>query len=204
MLSHHDLALIAAASYSGPQSVTVALDVCADYLPRRDELVVVCPGTHPDDPLDWLRDLSAWPADIPGLGLMHSGFGEGALALWPDVDAKAPRDGLISYVGHSLGGALAQNLAGLHAVHRPTQPFRFVGFGTPRTAWLNPGFRRLLRRGVEAIEYRNAGDPVVAVPPLRLGYLHGADGPTLEPQIGSTFVERIADHAMGLYASRIE
>jgi hypothetical protein len=204
VLSHHDLALIAAASYSGPQSVTVALDVRADYLPRSGELVVVCPGTHPCDPLDWLRDLWAWPTEIPGLGLMHAGFGEGALALWSDVDRKVRGDVLISYVGHSLGGALAQCLAGLHARRRPAQPFRFVGFGTPRAAWLNPGFRLLLKRGIEAVEYRNAGDPVPAVPPLWLGYLHGASGPTMGPQIGSTFVERIADHAMGLYASRVQ
>ncbi len=198
MLSHHDLALLASASYSGPQSVTVALDVRADYLPRPDELVVVCPGTHPDDPLDWIRDLSALPAWIPSLGLLHSGFGEGAFTLWQDVRKKLPTTGLVSYIGHSLGGALVQVLAGLHARER-RQPFRVISFGAPRVASIgNWQFGPAVRQGVQAVEYRRAGDIVPAVPP-RIFDKH----PTWGDPIGTAAAgfAIAANHSMTRYAA---
>lgn len=199
MLSHHDLALLAAASYSGPQSVTVALDVRADYLPRPGELVVVCPGTHPDDPLDWLRDLSAWPASIPSLGLLHSGFGKGGFTLWRDAREKLPATGLVSYIGHSLGGALAQVLAACHARERPSQPFRMISFGAPRVASVgNWRFGPLVRRGVQAIEYQRAGDIVPSVPP-RIFNKH----PTWGVRLGAAApgLAVAANHSMARYAS---
>lgn len=200
MLSHHDLAVIAQNVYRGPWSGLAALDVKYDLLPRDGELVVAVPGTDPANALDLIRDARALPSWIRGLGMMHSGFGKGAEAAWAIIDGEMRHDGLISYVGHSLGAAIAEELAGLHAIRRPKQPFRFVGFGTPRAGWLNPHFRRLLRRGLEAVEYRNAGDPVVSVPPRLTGYLHGADGPTL----GSALADPRSNHAMGLYVSRVK
>ncbi len=198
-LSHHDLALIAGRVYKGPWSGLTALDVKYDLLPRADELVVAIPGTDPTNALDLIRDARALPSWIAGLGAMHSGFGKGGAALWPILDKRMRRDGLITYVGHSLGAAMAEVVAALHAVHRPAQPFRVVVFGCPRLAWLNPHFRRLLRRSVEQIEYRNAGDPVTTVPGRVLGYLHGADGPTL----GAALADPLANHAVALYAARV-
>ena len=64
MLSHSELAVLAARSYCGPQSGHVALDVRYDLIPREGEVIVVMPGTHPADALDWLRDLRAWPAVV--------------------------------------------------------------------------------------------------------------------------------------------
>ncbi len=199
MLSHHDLAVLAAASYSGPQSVSVALDVRADYLPRAGELIVVCPGTHPDDPLDWIRDLRAFPSWIPSLGPLHSGFGKGGFALWRDVREKLPASGLASYVGHSLGGALAQVLAALHSVERPRQPFRMISFGAPRVASVgNWRFGPLVRRGVEAVEYRRAGDIVPSVPP-RIFDKHPTRGLSLG--VAAPGLAIAANHAMTRYAA---
>jgi hypothetical protein len=200
MLSHADLAVIAQNVYRGPWSGLAALDVKYSLLPRDDELVVAVPGTDPENAFDLLRDARALPSWIPGLGTMHSGFGKGAEAVWRIIDGEMRHNSLVTYVGHSLGASIAQCLAGLHAVNRPRQLFRFVGFGTPRTAWINPYFRRLLRRGFEAVEYRNAGDPIVSVPPRLTGYLHGADGQTL----GSALADPLSNHAMGLYVSRMK
>lgn len=199
MLSHADLAILAGRSYSGPQSVTVALDVRADYLPRPGELIVVCPGTHPDDPLDWIRDLRALPSWIPSLGLLHSGFGKGGLTLWRDARKKLPATGLVSYIGHSLGGALAQVLAACHAHERPQQPFRMISFGAPRVASVgNWRFAPLVRRGVQAIEYQRAGDIVPFVPP-RIFDKH----PTRGDRIGKAApgIAIAANHAMTRYAA---
>jgi len=97
MLSHHDLALLAKAAYSGPQSVTIG-DARACLVPRGDELVVVCPGTHPAELADWIRDLDWWPEWFADIGPCHRGFGSGAVALSDRIGPELRRDGLVSYL----------------------------------------------------------------------------------------------------------
>jgi hypothetical protein len=166
MLSHAALADLAGRSYIGPWSGRVAFDCEYDLLPRGDdELVVVMPGTHPADPLDWLRDLSAAPHWVPGVGPVHGGFGRGGEALYAKIAptiAGDPR--LISIVGHSLGGALAQILGGIFARRQPGRQFRVVTFGAPRVGFLNPWLGHLLRQGVQLGEYARAGDIVPELP----------------------------------------
>ena len=163
MLSHADLAVLAGRAYSGPQSLDVDGDARADFLPRGHELVVVCPGTHPDDPLDWIRDLDAFPRWFAKIGLLHGGFGSGGAALWAKVRRELPVDKRIVYAGHSLGGALAQVLAACHAADgRP--PCRIVTFGAPRVGFLNPWFAHLVRRGPGSVEYARGGDIVPDAP----------------------------------------
>lgn len=199
VLSHHDLALIASDVYRGPWSDVVALDVRCSLLPRDGELVVAIPGTDPWNALDLIRDARAFPSWLPKVGLVHAGFGTGAQAMWERIDPFMRRHDLITYVGHSLGAAVGELLAAKHSALRPDQPFRFVGFGTPRVAWLNPYVRLLLARGVEAVEYRNAGDPVVSEPPRCLGYLHG----TRREMLGAVLPGLLANHAMALYAANV-
>jgi len=197
MLSHHDLALLAGRSYSGPQSGTVALDVRYDLVPRGPELIVVMPGTHPSDPLDWLRDLSAWPRWFARIGPCHAGFGSGGAALWAALRAELARERRrIVYTGHSLGGALAQVLAAHHAADR-LPPCRVVTFGAPRAPLgLNFHFGRLVRSALDAVEYRRAGDPVPGVPTWPL-FAH----PTRGIEIGKALPDPIANHSIALYAA---
>jgi hypothetical protein len=166
MLSHAVLASLAAKSYRGPQSGRAALDCEYDLLPQgADELVVVMPGTHPADPLDWLRDLSAAPHWLAGVGPVHGGFGRGGEALYAKIAptiAGDPR--LISFVGHSLGGALAQALGAIFAARQPGRRCRVVTLGAPRVGFLNPWLGRLLRQGVQLAEYARAGDIVPELP----------------------------------------
>ena len=199
MLTHSALALLACRSYSGPQSGRVALDVRYDLIARQREIVVIIPGTHPDDPLDWIRDLRAWPSWLPGVGFAHSGFGEGAEAIWPRLDAyhrKLPAEVAVTYSGHSLGGALALVLAAIHAHWLVRIPFRVVTFGAPRIGFLNPWLGHLVRAGVEAVEYQRVGDIVPDVP-LRPLYRH----PTRPLAIGVSAGDFVKDHSIALYAA---
>ena len=199
MQTHADLAEISGASYRGPWSGTVALDVQFDILPRGDELVVAIPGTNPASVLDWIRDFRTFPEWIRGLGLVHSGFGGGAAALWPMLDARMRHSGRIVYTGHSLGGAVAQCLAALHALGRPYQPFRLVTFGAPRIAFLNPLPGELVRSGLEATAYARAGDIVPDVP-MRPLYWH----PTRPKAIGVASGTFVDNHSIARYAADLK
>ena len=199
MLAHADLAQLAASVYRGPWSGVADLDERYALLPREGEIVCAIAGTDPKNALDLLRDGDAWPVWIPGLGMMHGGFGRGGAALWRRIDPIMRRDGLITYCGHSLGGAIAENLACHHARERPGQPFRVVTFGSPRIAWLNGRPRGLLELGVEQVAYRRGGDPIPTLPWLAWGFLHGAKGWDLLPDRPYN----LADHAMALYADDV-
>ena len=201
MLAHSELAVLAGRSYSGLQSGCVALDVRYDLIARLGEVVVVMPGTHPADPLDWLRDLRAWPSWLSGVGPAHSGFGRGAEAIWPYLNAyhrTLTTEVVVTYTGHSLGGALALVLAAIHAQRLARIPFRVVTFGAPRIAFLNPWLGRLSRSGVEGVEYQRAGD-IIPDLPLRPLYHH----PTKPLAIGASCGDFVKNHSIALYAADI-
>lgn len=162
MLRHSQLAGIAASVYESPWTATVLLDVHYRVDVRPDETIVALPGTHPQEALDWLRDLDFWPAFVRGIGLCHSGFGKGAAAAWDEMRRPLPADRPVTFTGHSLGGALALALGSLHAYWRPAVPFRVVTFGAPRVGFLNPLLR--LRKAQEIAMYRRLGDVVPGLP----------------------------------------
>ena len=199
MLKHYELAQLAGLSYAGPYSGSAALDVRYDLLPRDNELVVVVPGTHPADALDWIRDCRFLPIWLPGLGPVHAGFGSGAEAIWPKMAAVMRTDGLITYAAHSLGGAICQVLGALHAIYRPKQPFRVVTFGAPRVSFMNPWLSHHVRRGVEAVEWARAGDIVPEVP-MRPLYWH----PTRPKKIGVAADDFVESHSIARYASDLQ
>lgn len=196
MLSHAALAEIAGRSYRSPWSGEAALDCQYDLLPRGDEeLVVAIPGTHPDDPLDWIRDLRTLPRLFPAVGVCHSGFGAGGTAVAERVLAAVKGDPrLMTVVGHSLGGAMAL-IVGARLI-RAGCCARIVTFGAPRVAFLaNLTLPCLARNALELVEYRRAGDPVPHVPTRPL-FRHLTRGVAL----GHALPEPIANHAIGLYA----
>lgn len=195
MLSHCDLADIAARVYRAPWSRQVAGDVRYALLPRAGEVVVALPGTHPAEALDWLRDFSLWPIWARGVGFIHGGFGRGARAAWAEMSPILSRDKLITFTGHSLGGGLALALAGLHARDRPAARFRVVTFGAPRVAFLDPGLGRKLSLGGPNALYVRAGDivPDLPLPPF---YRH----PLAPTRIGVRVGDFLADHAIARYA----
>lgn len=195
MLAHSDLAAIAARVYAAPWSATVALDVHDALLPRDGEIVVALAGTHPGAALDWLRDVTFWPIWIGGLGFVHAGFGLGAAAEWRRLAPLLSRDKLITFTGHSLGGAMAIALAALFAHARPGQAFRVVTFGAPRVGFALPWLRFRLRDAAEHVQYARTGDIVPDVPTRP--YLHGGR----LTRIGVSAGDFIANHAIGRYAA---
>lgn len=201
MLSHADLAEIAARAYHGPQSQTFPLHVSVDFDPRDNgsEIVVSLPGTDPTVAIDILRDITFWPEWFDGLGPLHMGFGQGAMEAWPYVDREMRHTGLATYTGHSLGASMAAILAAMHAIHRPHQPFRLVTFGQPRTAFCNPYFGHLLSKGVEKVIYARRGDPVPNVPTRP--YLHGGRMTMIGTAIDD---DPIGNHAVALYVSDLK
>lgn len=199
-LSHAALASIVAASYGQAPSVEAGDNVRAVYVPGDSEFVIAVPGTT--DLAGWLRDFSAWPAWFPTIGVCHEGFGSGGLALWTKIkrDARAVDAPLRTYVGHSLGGALALVLAVLHAAEKPG-PFRVITFGAPRIpCFLDPFFRSGLRKCVEAVEYARAGDPVPNVP-TRPFYQHCVRPTVIGTPVPASILHPTANHAIALYCS---
>lgn len=199
MLSHADLAGLAAEAYSGPQSIQLADDVSACVTLHGDEMVAAVPGTHADNPLDWIRDLSVLPYWFGGIGPCHAGFGAAGMMLWPHVDAMLLPSKRVVFTGHSLGGAVALVLAALHAANgRPR--CRVVVFGAPRVSFiLNSIFGGLVRRALEAVEYRENGDPVPDVP---TGWLFRH--PTWGHMIGAPEPEPLANHAIAKYMADLK
>ena len=202
MLSHADLAQIANAIYAGPAwSARIALDLVEDYLPRTGELVVAVRGTDPLNALNWLRDISAAPMWTPGIGFLHEGFASGALGCWADADRKMRREGLVTYTGHSLGAGIALIMAGLHALHRPDQPFRVVAVAPPRTCLaLCSRLSWLLKRGAVApVAYARAGDLVPHLPLAPL-YRH----PVAPTPIGALIPDPLKAHEAKGYAATLK
>ena len=197
MLLHAELAVIAGRSYARPWSGVAALDCDYDLLPRGDkEVVVAIPGTHPEDPLDGIRDLSAAPWAFPIIGICHSGFGSGGTALAERVlKAIAGDHRMMTIVGHSLGGAMAL-IVGARLVAAGKR-VRVVTFGAPRVAFiLNLGLVKLARAALDLAEYRRAGDPVPDVP-LRPIFRHVTRGMAIGVDCG----DPIGNHAIARYAA---
>jgi len=201
MLTHAELAAFAGRSYSAPRTGLVALDVRYDLISVGNERLVVIPGTHPADLLDWIRDLRAWPWWAPRVGFVHSGFGKGGEALYQRlrVDLVANQRSL-AITGHSLGGALAQYLAA-KMVAEGCPPQRLVTFGAPRVGWLNPYLRLLTAQIPDRAFYQRAGDLVPTAAARCLGFNHSARGVSIGLSIGNFIVNHsIAQYAVDLTA----
>ncbi len=197
MLLHAELAEIAGRCYRKPWSGQAALDCDYDLLPRGDEeLVVAIPGTHPDDPLDWIRDLRTLPRPFPTVGVCHSGFGSGGTAVAERVLKAVKGDKrMMTVVGHSLGGAMAL-IVGARLVAAGYRA-RIVTFGAPRVAFIaNLALPRLVRAALELAEYRRAGDPVPRVP-MRPIFRHVTRGIAIGVDCGSP----VGDHSIARYAA---
>ena len=193
--THRALADLVVASYGQTPTIDVGADVRCVVIDEPDETLVICPGTV--SLAGWLRDFSAWPKSFGGLGYLHEGFGDGGLKLWLHLQTKINSAKPIAFTGHSLGAAVAQNLAGWAAFDG--MRFRVVTWGTPRqcAAW-NFAFPALIAKAFESADYRNPGDVVPDVPPLPF-WKHTVSRTDLS---GVAYLDPSEDHNMGLYASR--
>ncbi len=197
LVADSELARLAGAAYRGPWSSQVALDCEYDFLPRGDEeIVFVIPGTHPTDPLDWIRDLRVAPRHFATIGTCHAGFGAGATAIAKSaLPLLSGETRLVTVTGHSLGGAMALIVGAL--LIASGFRVRIVTFGAPRVAFfVNLALPLLVRRGLALREYRRSGDPVPGVPFFPL-FKHATRGIAL----GADCSSPIGNHAIERYAA---
>ena len=202
MLTYSAICELVAESYHVPATWQCGNDVRAVGTQVGDEFVVAVPGTQ--NLAQWLIDFSAWPKPCPYIGTYHEGFGLWGLKLCDLVLKDVPSTGRVVFAGHSLGAQLAQVLAAVYAsVKGKAPPMRVVTVGCPRGAFMgNLTAGGLVRSGLEAMSFRNFGDPVCEVPPWLI-WKHNVSLTTL----GDRLVENVptmADHSVALYLSRLK
>jgi len=123
--------------------------------------------------VDLLRDLRTFPWYSSRLGgFSHAGFFKGARGI---VDkglfGLLKRDKPLLFIGHSLGGSIAVNCAGL----LDAEGFNVQGvitFGAPRT-FTKGTMKKFLKKGIPIWEFSNPGDPIPDVPFRWWRYRHG-------------------------------
>jgi hypothetical protein len=125
------------------------------------EQVVAVRGTRPVVAEDDLRDLmAALPCDDKDIGWCALGFNQGASGLWKVLN-KAIDPGAI-FCGHSLGGAMAANLA-LRAVLAKKDPSYCFLLEPARSIGERGGI--LLSAAAPGKVLVNGNDPVPKLPP---------------------------------------
>lgn len=206
MLSYADLAARVATSYvEAPKLVLrspvlhASDDIRLVLDQREDELLVVVPGTT--DTAGWLDDFAICPRCFPELGWYHDGFGSHGIALFAQLMEHLPVAGsgvLTTYIGHSLGAALAATMAALHQRGR-FGSYRLVTFGEPRSAALwNFQVNGYLETARDHKRFVRAGDPVCHVPFAPL-YKHTIRGSLIGRPTGD--LDLMTNHSISLYES---
>jgi hypothetical protein len=202
MIAHSEICNLVAESYKVPATWQCGNDVRAVGTKVGDEFVVAVPGTV--NLAQWMIDFSVWPKPFPFIGSYHEGFGLWGLKLCEAVLKDLPANGRVIFAGHSLGAQLAQVLAAVFAtLKHKIAPMRVVTFGCPRGAFIgNITAGPLVRSALEAISYRNYGDPVCEVPPMPM-WKHNV-GLTSVGSAAHVPIGTMTDHAIGLYQQNVE
>ena len=209
MLSYYQLAELVAAAYSEAPKITlndpiirVDDDIRLVLNQYADELVVAVPGTT--DLQGWLDDFSTWPRSFDELGWYHEGFGSKGIALFRALEPRLPGPTygkITTYVGHSLGAALARVLAAMHA-KSCFGAYRLMTLGEPRGAALwNVQSWDYLRTAKDNKRFVRAGDPIPDVP-FRPLYKHLSRKFPIGASVKSD--NPMADHNIALYVSDLK
>jgi len=137
---------------------------------NREDAVVTCRGTQPDDWNDLKADLDLQRATAETAGWVHRGFKTEVDDLWPRLEqALINNTKTLWFTGHSLGAAMAAICAGRCKLsYIKSNPRALYTFGSPRV-----GNRRYVNYvQMEAYRWVNNNDIVTRVPPAWLGYRH--------------------------------
>lgn len=165
-MTPHDYGLIAQEAYTAPPDIGDAGSASRAIVRTTPAgLVVAFPGS--DNVPCWLADLDALPATVSGVGDVHHGFLEAWQATEPAVTA-AVGDRPVTFVGHSLGAALAI-MAAMWVTLQGRPPAAVYAFEPPRVC-TSDGVAVLLAK-VPVHLYKNGNDIVPDVPP---GWNHAA------------------------------
>lgn len=191
-MTPRDYALIAQEAYSAAPDIGIA-DSASRAIVRQtaDGLVIAFRGS--DNEASFKADADFFPMDVDGIGRIHRGFWQ----AWETIstDVLAAIDGKpVTFVGHSLGAALAVT-ASIEMIVSGVVPEALYGWGTPH---VSPDQKVLdLLKAIRTLRlYRNGNDIVPLVPP---------DWPDVGPiqQIGKAvlMIPNTYDHEMARYVA---
>lgn len=140
---------------------------------NKDDIVIACRGTQPNEFNDIKADLKAMPVMAETVSRVHRGFKAEVDELWPtiqeDILRKANVNKTLWFCGHSLGAAMATIMASRckHDIDL-NDPIELYTFGSPRVGW--KGYCDSLN--VEHHRWVNNNDIVTRVPLAIMGYKH--------------------------------
>jgi triacylglycerol lipase len=157
--SPRDYALIALEAYSAAPDIGVEKSASRAII--RDTpagLVVAFPGSNNAN--CWQTDFNALPTTVDGIGSIHRGFWEAWLAIAAPV-LEAIGDKPVTFVGHSLGAALAI-VAATVMTKAQKPPAAVYGFEPPRVS-PDINIRTILANEPVKL-YRNGLDIVTDLP----------------------------------------
>jgi predicted lipase len=165
-MTPHAYALLAQEAYSAVPDIG-EIDSASRAIVRQTAGGLVIAFRGSDNADSWITDFDVETVDVPGAGKFHAGFWRAWQAISTDVLAEI--DGQpVTFVGHSLGGALAI-AAALDTTISGNPPVAVYGFEPPR---VSPDMSaRVTLRHVDVRLYRNGLD---LVPTLPLDWRHAA------------------------------
>lgn len=193
MIPALDIAKFCQEIYPYTYPVTVQRDDVRVYVRDLPAVRMIGFGaTHLDNIEDVLRDAEALPLELPDIGTVHQGFGRGAQYVIADVLLAIDQARPFILVGHSLGGALALNVAAMLCV-RGIVPAQITTFGAPRPAFTHLGE---ILKAVPSISQYRFGDDIVPTVPWEIG---GYKHPSQLIQFGTSTGNRFTDHEIVNY-----
>lgn len=169
------------------------------YLLTSDSYCVVAVQGTRQSYVQWAAHVlgSAQSGDFPVDGAINLDFGSAALLVYNRIRAavlNSAEGRRVVYVGHSLGGAVAQILAAMFVLDGLTQR-RVFTFGAPRVG--NTNFAASFS-DVEVIRCEDSGDPIPSLPPVLWG---GREKPIPYPGPPDVVVYRHAGTGLTLDAA---
>jgi len=136
----------------------------------RDDCIVACRGTEPNEWNDIKADVNAARVAAETVGRVHRGFKEEVDDLWPLLEkVLVDNTKTLWFCGHSLGGAMASICAGrCRLSHIRSNPRALYTYGCPRV-----GTSRYVHYvELDYTRWVNNNDIVTRVPPAWMGYRH--------------------------------
>jgi hypothetical protein len=156
-----------------PVSSTPELTDSRGVIARRGGATIIAfAGTDPLHFLNWLNDFTLGRPSSP----VHAGFRQAAAAVWNDVKAVITAalavNSPLFIAGHSLGAAIAVNIADFARVELQLKNAQIYLYGCPRTG--NADFVTPYNDTFGQTTYRlvNGADIVPTVPPPQFDFLH--------------------------------
>ena len=175
---------------------------------NKEDIVIACRGTQPNEFNDIKADLKAAPVVAETVGRVHHGFKTEVDELWPMIKEDLEAVGKTRkawFCGHSLGAAMTTIMAS-RCEDDSTMPNieEIYTYGSPRTGW---------RKFVNSLNCKhqrwvNNNDIVTRVPFAIMGYKHDGCEHYLDskgmyrPKIGT--IARIIDRWKGMLGGLIK